>query len=82
MPECSFCVISEMIVIAFKFLFVKFFFLYFYLWNGFRSSIEVLFDLKLLLRQYKRMPECSFCVISEMIVIAFINNLLQILCKY
>ena len=43
----------------------------FYWWNSFRSSIDVLFDLQLLLRQYKKMPECSFCVISDMTVIAF-----------
>ena len=34
----------------------------------------MVFDLYLLLRHYKRMPECSFCVISDMIVIAFQQN--------
>ena len=31
----------------------------------------MVFDLWLLLWQFKRMPECSFGVISDMIVIAF-----------
>ena len=31
----------------------------------------MLFDLHTLLRQYKRMPECIFGVVSDMIVIAF-----------